>query len=73
MNLFFKAWDQGAYNSVIAAALPKIREKQDIYKGVYIEGNYGLVKKPSKTASDHAISAELWKTTEEFLESIGLN
>ena len=26
MGLFFKTWDQGAYNSVIGAALPAVRE-----------------------------------------------
>ena len=73
MSVFFKTWDQGAYNSVFAAASPVVREHPEIYKGVYIEGDYGKVVAPSKDAQDAEIAAELWKTTESFVESIGLD
>jgi hypothetical protein len=72
MRLFFKTWDKGAYNSVFAAASPVVREHPEIYKGAYIEKDHGKVMKPSENAQDPEIAAELWKTTEEFLESIGL-
>ena len=73
MHLFFRSWDRGAYNSVFAAASPVIREHPEIYKGAYIEEDYGGVAKPSENAQDPEIASELWKTTESFLESIGLN
>jgi hypothetical protein len=71
-KLFFKTWDKGAYNSVIAAASPVVRQHAKIYKGAYIEGDYGKVVKPSKNARDLDIAAELWKTTEELLANIRL-
>ena len=72
MRIFFKTWDQGAYNSVFSAASPLVREHPEIYQGAYIEGDYGKVATPSKNARDIEIAAELWETTESFLESIGL-
>lgn len=72
-SLFFKTWDQGAYNSVIAAASPAVRNHPEMYKGAYIEGDYGKVTKPSKDAQNTEIAAELWKTTVEFVASIGLD
>ena len=73
MSIFFKTWDQGAYNSVFAAASPVVRKRTEIYKGAYIEGDYGKVVASSKNAQDAEIAAELWKTTESFVESIGLD
>ena len=73
MWLFFQTWEKGAYNSVFAAASPVVREHPELYKGGYIEKKHGKVAQPSDNAQDPEIAAELWKTTEGFLESIGLN
>ena len=72
MGIFFKTWDQGAHNSTFSAASPLIREHPEIYRGAYIEGNYGKVGTPSKNARDADVAADLWKTTQGFVESIGL-
>jgi len=49
MSMFFEAWDQGAYNSVFfASASPFVQEQPEIYKGAYIEREYGKVATPSK-------------------------
>jgi len=73
MHLFFSTWERGAYTSVHAAASPTIREQAEKYKGAFIENEYGVVAEPSENARDPEIAAELWKTTEEFLGSVGLN
>jgi hypothetical protein len=73
MFLFFKTWDKGAYNSVFSAAAPIVHNHPKVYKGAYIEGDYGKVVQPSKVAQDPEIAAELWKTTVNFLETIGLD
>jgi hypothetical protein len=73
MWLFFHTWERGAYTSVHAAASPTIREQAEKYKGAYIESEYGVIVEPSENARDPEIAAELWKTTENFLGSIGLN
>ena len=72
MGLFFKTWDQGAYNSAIGAALPAVRENPEKYKAAYIEGDYGKVVKPSKLARNDEAAAALWKTTEDFVRSLGI-
>jgi NAD(P)-dependent dehydrogenase (short-subunit alcohol dehydrogenase family) len=73
MNVVFKSWDKGAYNSVIAAASPIVRQHPEKYKGAYLEGANGKISEPSRLAQDPEVAAELWKTTEDFVKSIGLN
>jgi hypothetical protein len=73
MGVVFKSWDKGAYNSVIAAASPVVRQHPEKYKGAYLEGANGKISEPSQLAQDPELAAELWKTTEDFLKSIGLN
>jgi hypothetical protein len=72
MKYFFKSPDEGAYNSVIAAASPRVRQYPEMYKGAYIEGDNGNLAKPSKAAENPETATELWATTEEFLTSIKL-
>ena len=72
MRLFFKTWDQGSYNSLIAATSPVVHEQPEVYKGAYIEGDYGKVRKPSKDAQDPKSASELWVVTEKFLNDIGV-
>ena len=59
MGLFFKTWDQGAYNSVIGATLPAVHENMGKYKAAYIEGDYGKVVKPSELAMNDKAAATL--------------
>lgn len=73
MRVFYKAWDQGAYNSVFAAASPTVRERQVEFMGGYIKGDYGMLAPLTKHAQDPEMATELWETTERFLESIGLD
>ena len=72
MGLFLKTWDQGAYNSVIGAALPAVRENPEKYKAAYIEGDYGKVVKPSELARNDEAAATLWKTTENFVRGLDI-
>jgi hypothetical protein len=70
LSFFCKTCDQGAYNSVFAAASPIIRKSPELYKASYISGDYGKLKKPSKNAQDPEIASGLWDLTESFLKSI---
>ena len=72
-DLFFKTWDQGAYNSAFAAASPLVRANPEAYKGKYIEHDYGKVVLPSKKARDPGFAADLWAVTEAFVKSKGLD
>ena len=72
MGLFFKTWDQGAYNSVIGAALPAVRENPEKYKAAYIERDYGKVVKPSELAMNDEAAATLWKITENFVRGLDI-
>ena len=67
MGLFFKTWDQDAYNSIIGAVLPTVRENPEKYKAAYIEGDYGKVVKLSELTRNDEAAAALWKTTENFV------
>ena len=71
-GLFYKQWDQGAYNSAFAAASPLVRASPEAYKGKYIEGDYGTVVLPSKMGQDREMAARLWVITEEYLTEKGL-
>lgn len=73
MRLFFKGLDEGAYNSVIAAASPEIRKEAETYRGAYLEGDGAKITEPSKLAQDEGLAKDLWATTESFVRSIGLN
>ena len=72
MGLFFKTWDQGAYNSVIGAALPTVCENPGKYKAAYIEGDYGKVVKPSELAMNDEAAATLLKITENFVHGLDI-
>ena len=72
MGLFFKTWDQGAYNSIIGAALPAMRKSLEKYKAAYIEGDYGKVVKPSELTRNNEAAAMLWKTIENFVHGLNI-
>jgi NAD(P)-dependent dehydrogenase (short-subunit alcohol dehydrogenase family) len=72
MTLFFKTWDQGAYNSAIAAASPVVRQNPDVYRAAYVQGDYGKVKKPTADASNPEAATELWEVTSNYLKGIGV-
>ena len=72
MKLFFMTPDEGAYNSVIAAASSVVRDQPELYKGAYLEGYKGKISTPSKAAQDAELATDLWTTTESFLGSVRL-
>lgn len=72
MHTFFKSWDKGAYNSVIAAAAPIVREQKERYEGAYLEGDGARIVEPSRDAKDTQAAGELWALTEKFVQNIGL-
>jgi hypothetical protein len=53
MGTFFKKWDEGAYNSAFAAASPLVSAHPEVYKGKYIEGDYGKVVVPKEEGSGY--------------------
>jgi NAD(P)-dependent dehydrogenase (short-subunit alcohol dehydrogenase family) len=71
MNLFLAMPDRGAFTSLIAAASPAVRADPQKYKGVYLQPVGELVE-PSDQAKDPKLAEELWRTTESYLEGIGL-
>jgi len=71
VNLFFATPDRGAFTSLIAAASPAVRADPQKYKGVYLRPVGELVE-PSEQAKDPKLAEELWRTTENYLEGIGL-
>ena len=71
MNLLFATPDRGAFTSLIAAASPAVRADPQKYKGAYLQPVGELVE-PSDQAKDPKLAEELWRTTENYLEGIGL-
>ncbi|KAF9473592.1 NAD(P)-binding protein [Pholiota conissans] len=68
--LFSVPPDEGAYNSCFAAASPLVRQDAEKYKGAYLEP-VGKIGKAAANALRTDLQDDLWKTTEEYLESSG--
>ncbi|CAA7257331.1 unnamed protein product [Cyclocybe aegerita] len=65
--------DVGAYNSAFAAAGKRIADDKKTYRGVYLESQpTGRVAAPNPVALNEELGEQLWKTTEAFLERIGV-
>ncbi|KAI7977160.1 hypothetical protein EIK77_005365 [Talaromyces pinophilus] len=60
----------GALTTIFAAAHPEVWEKRDLYGGAYVEP-YGRVEQASEDARDPVLAANLWKASEDVLQSIG--
>jgi hypothetical protein len=60
----------GALTTIFAAAHPEVWEKRDLYGGAYVEP-YGRIEQASEDARDPVLAANLWKSSEEVLQSIG--
>lgn len=60
----------GALTTIFAAAHPEVWEKRDLYGGAYVEP-YGRVEQASEDARDPVLAANLWKASEDILQSIG--
>jgi hypothetical protein len=71
MGLFFKAPEEGAYNSCFAAASPLVRADPAKYKGVYLVP-VGKIAEASENARNEDLGNELWATTEKILKELGL-
>jgi NAD(P)-dependent dehydrogenase (short-subunit alcohol dehydrogenase family) len=71
MKWFFTHPDEGAYTTILAAASPDVRTRPEKYKGAYLVP-VGRIFKLGKTARNPELGPELWRTTEEFLATIGL-
>ncbi|KIK62756.1 hypothetical protein GYMLUDRAFT_197864 [Collybiopsis luxurians FD-317 M1] len=77
--LFFQEPRQGAMNSAFAAASKQVaaaRESTDeaekkMYEGVYLMP-IGKITEPSKYAKDERLQNELYETTREILDEMGL-
>ncbi|RXW16836.1 hypothetical protein EST38_g9026 [Candolleomyces aberdarensis] len=66
--------DEGAHNSLFAAASKKIKEEPEQYRaGVYLlESPPGTITLPSAAAQDDKLGEDLIQTTEKFLKDIGV-
>ncbi|EMD32267.1 hypothetical protein CERSUDRAFT_88265 [Gelatoporia subvermispora B] len=62
---------EGSYTAVFAAAAPAVRADPDTYKGTYLVP-VARIARPSADASNSALAAELWETTERVLADIGV-
>lgn len=64
--------EHGAYNTMFAAASKRVAQERDKYKGTYIEDRPigTIVASPPVVNQQNA--DDLWKTTEEFLQRIGV-
>jgi hypothetical protein len=65
--LTFVGEDEGARNSVFAAANPVIRAEPEKYKGKYLMP-VGRITAPSLLAQDVELSKQLWSLTEKITE-----
>jgi len=72
MRIFFQHPDDGALNSVFAAASPVVLEHAEKYKGAYLEP-VGVVGEPSKVAQDEGLGRALWDSTAAFMEGMGMS
>ncbi|KAF8191211.1 NAD-P-binding protein [Pholiota molesta] len=63
----------GAYNSAFAAAGKRIKENRSAYKGAYLQSQpTGTIAEPHKGILDDDLGERLQKTTDKFLEDMGL-
>jgi len=69
--LMFTPLKKGVSNQVFAAASPQVRENADKFKGAYLVP-IGNVGKPSKSAENSQLAAELWNATEQILKELEL-
>lgn len=66
----FLSPEDGALNSVFAAAAPTVRSNADEYKGAYLRPT-GVISTPNKDWPSAELAQELWETTEAILKEIG--
>ncbi|KAF8970389.1 hypothetical protein BDZ97DRAFT_1652495 [Flammula alnicola] len=64
--------DDGAHTSCFAAGSPIVRQEEEKYKGTYLEP-VGKIMKPTDNALRIKLQEGLWKTTEQYLETQGLD
>ncbi|KAF8956565.1 hypothetical protein BDZ97DRAFT_1941463 [Flammula alnicola] len=64
--------DDGAHTSCFAAGSPIVRQQEEKYKGTYLEP-VGKITKPTDNALRIELQEGLWKTTEQYLETQGLD
>lgn len=75
----FKSTLVGGETQVFAAASPEIRADSEKWKGQFVSscgpsGKFNLkIEHTTEQARDQELSKNLWDTTEEFLERIGLH
>lgn len=60
----------GALTTIFAAAHPEVWEKRDLYGGAYVEP-YGRIEQASEDARDPVLAENLWRSSEDVLQSIG--
>ena len=72
----FKTTEEGAYSTVFSAASSAVREDRARYQGAFIMPDRkqgGVVAKPpASQAESEELAQELWSTTEEILNGLGL-
>lgn len=64
--------EHGAYNTMFAAASKRVAQEREKYKATYIENQPigTIVASPPEVSQQNA--DDLWNTTEEFLQRIGI-
>ncbi|KAF8632873.1 hypothetical protein AX17_004721 [Amanita inopinata Kibby_2008] len=73
MSFVLDTPERGAYTSVFAAASKQVANDREKYKGKYLEHKpTGTIVPLNKGAMNDQLGADLWKTTEDFLQSIGV-
>ncbi|RDB16046.1 hypothetical protein Hypma_003421 [Hypsizygus marmoreus] len=75
VGLFVADVEHGAYTSVFAAAGKGVRERREVYGGMYLEskpvGRIARTRTDGRV-EDERLGREMWETTERFLEGIGV-
>ncbi|TFK39293.1 hypothetical protein BDQ12DRAFT_712384 [Crucibulum laeve] len=71
LRFLAKTPDEGAWNSCFAAGSPDIKEHSEKYKGAFLMP-VGKITPPSANAQKEELGEDLWKTTEDYLNSLGL-
>ncbi|KAJ3886417.1 hypothetical protein GG344DRAFT_81729 [Lentinula edodes] len=69
--LVFVSWKQGAMTSAFAAAGKEVAAERKRYEGVYLVP-MAKIAEPSSYAKDERLQRELYETTVEVLEDIGV-
>ncbi|KAG0702662.1 NAD(P)-binding protein [Suillus ampliporus] len=69
--LFFSHPDNGAHNSVFAAASEEVTKQREKYMGSYLMP-VGRVLELTKMAKDEELAKELWDSVEKFLQEKGI-